>query len=313
MKTMRVLIGLQCSGKSTYAQELVGSDKNRNWIRVNRDDIRLSLFNTEFDPKMEDTVSKVQDSIIRLALNDGKSVVIDNCNIKLSYRNDLYKIAESVGDVFYEEMVFNTSLEECLKRNKNRERKVPEDAIVKFAKAGKDTLWGKYKPRKECIPNKDYKSLVQDQKLPKAIMCDLDGTLSLLNGRDPYDATHCDKDLPNTPVVETCKLFHDAGYTIIFCSGREDKYKEPTERFIENHFVGRREFDTGPFPFVRNYLLHMRKSGDMRKDAIIKREIFDQHIREKYNVLFVLDDRNQVVDNWREMGLTCYQVAPGNF
>jgi hypothetical protein len=27
----------------------------------------------------------------------------------------------------------------------------------------------------------------------------------------------------------------------------------------------------------------------------------------------ILDDRNQVVDMWRSIGLPCFQVAPGNF
>jgi len=302
MKKMLVLIGLPASGKSTYAKDLIR--KEGDWVRINRDDLRMSLFNIEHNPHIETFISKVQNGMIRDALSAGKSVVIDNCNVKQSYRNDLFKIAEDIGDLLYEEMVFNTSLEECVKRNKARERFCPEDVLVKFAKFGKGILWGNEHPRKQYIPNKDYKVLIQDDKLPKAIMCDLDGTLALLNGRCPYDASNSDKDLPNIPVLETVKLFADAGYNIIFCSGREDKYKEPTVRFIE---------DTYHIGADRDYQLHMRKSGDQRKDSIIKREVFDNFIRDKYNVLFVLDDRNQVVDNWRDMGLTCFQVAPGNF
>ena len=33
----------------------------------------------------------------------------------------------------------------------------------------------------------------------------------------------------------------------------------------------------------------------------------------KDNVEAVFDDRQKVVDMWREIGLTCMQVAPGNF
>ena len=58
--------------------------------------------------------------------------------------------------------------------------------------------------------------------------------------------------------------------------------------------------------------LVMRKTGDYRKDSIVKREMFEEHIEGKYNVLFVLDDRNQVVDMWRkELGLTCLQCNYG--
>jgi hypothetical protein len=57
----------------------------------------------------------------------------------------------------------------------------------------------------------------------------------------------------------------------------------------------------------------MRSAGDMRKDSIVKEEIYRQEILGRYNVWFVLDDRNQVVDMWRLLGLRCLQVAPGNF
>lgn len=57
----------------------------------------------------------------------------------------------------------------------------------------------------------------------------------------------------------------------------------------------------------------MRPEGNNEKDSIIKRRMFDEYIRGKYYVDFVLDDRNQVVEMWRNMGLTCLQVAEGDF
>jgi hypothetical protein len=57
----------------------------------------------------------------------------------------------------------------------------------------------------------------------------------------------------------------------------------------------------------------MRHTKDLRKDSIVKGEIYDSVIAPNYNVFFVLDDRNQVVDFWRSKGLTCFQVAPGDF
>lgn len=310
MKKLRVLIGLPLSGKSTYAMKLLQDEKD--WFRVSRDDIRITMFGTEHDISIEGFVSKVQNMLLLKALKADKNVVVDNCNIRASYRNELFQLARSVGDVLYEEVVFNTSLQECIERNKSRARKVPEDVLVKFAKEGRDILWGKYKPHVEFIAKSETSSLMQDPTLPKAIMCDLDGTMALMNGRNPFDASTCDQDLPNTPVIETLKLFDDAGYTIIFCSGREDKFKEPTERFISQHFTSNKQ-DYAEKPFERSYYLYMRKTGDQRKDSIIKREIFEAHILNKFNILFVLDDRNQVVEGWREIGLTCFQVAEGDF
>jgi len=57
----------------------------------------------------------------------------------------------------------------------------------------------------------------------------------------------------------------------------------------------------------------MRPAGDIRKDVLIKQEIYEREIKDKYNVLFVLDDRQSVVDGWRSLGLTVFQVAEGQF
>jgi len=135
-----------------------------------------------------------------------------------------------------------------------------------------------------------------------AIMCDLDGTISLLNGRNPYKAETCNEDLVNEPVAKLVDAMYLKGYAIIFLSGREDKYRPQTEEFLSKAV----ECD--------NYLLFMRATGDYRKDSIVKRELFINNVQSKWNVLFALDDRQQVVDMWRdECELTCFQVAKGDF
>jgi hypothetical protein len=165
-------------------------------------------------------------------------------------------------------------------------------------------------------------------------MCDLDGTLALVGDRSPYDATDCDvKDLPNWPVIRTVLAMHAQGVKVIFMSGRDQKYRPETIRFIERYcrtpswiqtIVGKNEYELDEEIFHPEksipYELHMRGETapdpdklDQRKDSVIKQELFDKYVRGRYNVLFVLDDRNQVVDQWRAMGLTCYQVAPGAF
>lgn len=139
-----------------------------------------------------------------------------------------------------------------------------------------------------------------DPGLPLAIICDLDGTLAHLNGRSPYDASTCADDLLNEPVAHIVKTYAAVGVKVILVSGRESKYRKPTEHWLGTHEI----------PFEE---LHMRRTRDFRKDAIVKTEIYRGQIEPKYRVLFVLDDRNQVVDQWRKLGLTCLQVAPGDF
>jgi hypothetical protein len=133
------------------------------------------------------------------------------------------------------------------------------------------------------------------------IICDLDGTLAIIGDRSPYDGSSCDKDIPNWPVIRCVLAMYAAGYNIVFLSGRQDKYRAPTEFFIKKWLPD--------LP----YELFMRQTGDNRKDSIIKQELYDANVRDRCEVLFVLDDRNQVVDFWRSIGLTCFQVAPGDF
>lgn len=139
--------------------------------------------------------------------------------------------------------------------------------------------------------------------MEKTIICDLDGTLALFEKEDktqphyrnPYDASTCGNDLLNKVVAS---ILH--GKNVILVSGREDKYRDQTIEWLTKHSIS------------YNFLL-MRKSGDNRKDSIVKQEIYEDYIKPNWDVEFVLDDRNQVVKMWREQGLVCLQVAEGDF
>ena len=57
----------------------------------------------------------------------------------------------------------------------------------------------------------------------------------------------------------------------------------------------------------------MREDTDHRPDWQVKREIYEREIKDKYNVIGVFEDRQQCVDMWRSLGLTCFQVAKGDY
>ena len=132
--------------------------------------------------------------------------------------------------------------------------------------------------------------------LPEAIIVDLDGTLAVIDHRNPYDAARCEDDGLN-PVVAGIAAAHER---VVLCSGRIETFRPETERWLAAHGIAYEA-------------LFMRATGDMRKDSVVKRELFDNHIRGNWNIRFVLDDRNQVVDMWRSLGLVCLQVAEGDF
>ena len=151
--------------------------------------------------------------------------------------------------------------------------------------------------------------------MQKAIICDIDGTLSLKHdGRTWYDASTSDLDNPNEPVLALLRfvqgfaqeynMAEQKGCQIIFLSGRQEKDRKPTEKFLEKHML-------------HGYPLFMRETGDSKPDTIVKMNIYKENIKGKYDILFVLDDRNSekypVVGMWRILGLACFQVAEGNF
>ena len=320
MISVEMLVGIPGSGKSTHAKAVVAKDPN-NWVRVNNDDLRAMMNGSVWSADYEKMITDARNYLIRDALKMGKNVVIDNLNLNKRHFDDVCKIAKSINaDIQVFEKVFFIELDEAIERDSKREgkAKVGEAVIRKWWKDSGGKQFKFYKPRTEIFRerngnlNSAVAAPVWDSNLPTAVLCDLDGTLALIHDRSPYDASDCDiKDLPNTPVIETVLAHYHAGRKIIFCSGREDKFRPETIRFIEKHLLTD-DPQTGEVEPI-GYQLFMRKTDDFRKDAIIKEEIYQNEIEGKYNVLMVLDDRNQVVDFWRAKGLTCFQVAEGNF
>ena len=114
----------------------------------------------------------------------------------------------------------------------------------------------------------------------------------------------CDKDLLNEPVASIVRKFLGK-IQIIYASGREDFCREKTVNWIQD--VVKLDIKNNHDP------LFMRKTGDHRRDVIIKKEIFDREIKGKYFIEFAIDDRNSVVELWRSLGLTCLQCDRGDF
>ena len=292
MKKVIIMRGLPGSGKSTYAKNLLAENPNA-YKRINRDDLRMMFDNGYGSNGNEKFIRQVRDMLITKALESGKHVIVDDTNLSDRTVARIRQLVEEFNtknkeNVQIEIKEMETTLEQCIENDSKREGK---------AKVGEQVIRKMYR---EFIKD-ETRYQKQDESLPKAIMCDLDGTLCLMQNRDPYNAATCDQDLPNTPVMRLLKLYAQQGYAIILVSAREDKFRPQTLTWLERFEVGFQ-------------LLLMRSSSDTRKDAIVKKEIFDTKIKGKYFVEFVLDDRNQVVDMWRdELRLPCFQVYYGDF
>lgn len=329
MKTVIMTRGLQGSGKSTWARQLM-KDEPGVWSRINKDDIRTMLYGSDFvwSKELEKSVYETHGALLRTLLRHGQNVVVDNTNLSSSAMKQVHEIAEEVGDVTVTDKVFDTPLLLCIERDAARVKPVGE-AVIRdaYRRYGKNISLASPTASVHYPPRSEGATAVQDPTLPEAIIVDLDGTAALMNGRSPYDAAKCDQDLPNVPVIETVKAVHlQRKCAVLFVSGRDAKHRAPTETFLQRHFwISRQRYTpasisegTGvtvePITVPMPYQLFMRPEGDTRKDTLIKKEIYEREILGKYRVLNVYDDRDCVVRLWREeLGLTCFQVAEGKF
>lgn len=142
------------------------------------------------------------------------------------------------------------------------------------------------------------------------IICDLDGTIALDTGRaqeclhsgkrdwDAYFA-RCHEDAPNQKLIQLLQnLSHE--YFIWIISGRVARTRDVTLRWLLDHNV----------PFSG---LEMRPDDNRVDDHILKPQVAEQLQLTPTNVLVVFEDRDRVVKAWRDLGFTCFQVAPGTF
>jgi predicted kinase len=297
-----ILRGLPGSGKTTHAETLAFLDGGRV---VGRDHIRAltGIKNGVGSRKQEDEISKVQDQLITAGLLSGQNVYVDDINLKAAYVKRLIRLAVHLGASWSIEDLTYIPLTECLRRNAARSRVVPSDVIRSYHKRfieGKGFPLpvpdGVFDPK--LAPVKPY---MPDETKPSVVLIDIDGTVALMNGRKPHDYDRVSEDLPNIPVIHVVRSVISQGLHPVFLSGRPDSCEEATGFWINKHVY------SGP-----RHLL-MRRTGDFRADFEVKMELFDQHIRDTFNVRYALDDRNQVVDMYRAMGITVLQVAPGNF
>lgn len=287
MKQVIILKGLQGSGKSTWAREQLATYPGRS-KRISKDDLRAMLDDGKWSQANEQFILQVRDTLVLAALDAGYHVLVDDTNLHEKHEQAIRKLVKGRADVVIQDFT-DVPLEVCIERDLRRPNSVGERVIRE--------TYQHFLAKPTAAP-------AHDSGLPDALICDLDGTLALINGRNPYDTSRCEQDLLNAPIAGIISAYAEKNTTIIFTSGRSARYREQTERWLDTH----------GFNAVRGtFKLLMRPDGDNRKDAVVKRELYEQFIQGQYNVLFVLDDRNQMVELWRGLGLTCLQVADGAY
>lgn len=291
MARLTICRGISGSGKSTWAESQAGHP-----VIVSRDRIRMAVFGTE-DFIDENLITKIEHSAIEQGLKAGRDVISDNTNIHFKY-------VKAIAMIGYRQRaevqvkVFDVSLADALIRNNARAsrggRFVPTDVVRKqherFQHSKKHTL--DLPPLPALYHGTPGK--------PKAFLVDVDGTLAHMNGkRGPFEWHNVGKDDVDEVVAKVVSALYINDlydWTPIIMSGRDESSRAETAKWLDlNGIAWDRMF--------------MRPEGDMRPDNIVKAELFDTHVRDNFDVQFVIDDRWQVCEMWLQIGLKVFNVS----
>lgn len=149
----------------------------------------------------------------------------------------------------------------------------------------------------------------------KAYIFDIDGTLAdcshrlhHIQGEDKDWGAFYKECLEDQPIRDVVRLaralngFVSCGNhnRILIVTGRPESCKETTLNWLDNYGITINGF-------------FCRKNGDHRPDYIVKKEMYEKYIKDDFEIVGVFEDRKQCVDMWRSLGLTCFQVADGEY
>jgi predicted kinase/uncharacterized HAD superfamily protein len=316
MKKIILPVGPPGSGKSTLAKQCV----EEGYTRISQDvDGRKHL------------------DLFQAAVVRGDDIFVDRLNFTKQQRSRYLDVAKAAGystKVIILYQPFSVCLERCLNRKDHETIKNEESA-----RSALNMFFTKYEPVENTEADIIEKIYPDNSRFPSAIVCDLDGTLcevehrrhfvrppsntlvgpdgSMIKVLDQFESVDLQEPLPkfkpnwkgffdamsedglNKPVAE---ILHTMGgtHSIVLCSGRPDSYKRDTVAWLKKHEV---HYDD----------LFMRNRADHRQDNVVKEIILDFEILTRYKPYFMIDDRDQVVEMWRERGYKCHQVAKGDF
>lgn len=150
------------------------------------------------------------------------------------------------------------------------------------------------------------------------VVVDIDGTITDASERAEKYLSKKPKDWDgfyaacggDKPIESMCKLVQvlSAEYGIVFCTGRRRSTNGATREWLHRHMqlYGSIIGFTG---------ILYRDDGDTRHDTEVKPELLNEYLKQHpdQRVAFILEDRNSMVQKWRELGFKCLQVADGDF
>lgn len=295
MSKLIIIKGLPGSGKSTWSREYISKHKA---VNICKDDLRkmMPLLN-------EGKVLEARNYLTSHYLKIGHDVIWSDTNLNPIHEETANRIVGNENKLIKEDVLGKDLHSSCYHVVEIKDfTNVPIETCIKqdlqrLDSVGKDVIMEMY--YKWLCPKEEAKFVTTVGSLQDCYIVDIDGTIAETTDRSHYDYSEGAvlTDSPRLNVIETILSLRKQGNEIIFVSGRKDECKIDTRYWLNNHFG--------------EVILHMRKSDDNRNDSIVKKEIYDEHINGKYNVLGVFDDRMRVIRMWEKEGLTVFNVGKG--
>lgn len=258
----------------------------------------------------EPLVSNIKENLVKIAMNKGYDIVVDNMNLnpkEIKFWENIIDInneaVEFLREGFTYEIEFKDffiPLEECIRRDAMRSNPIGEKVI-------RDT-WRRYKHFIQTSEVERYVNnlIKEDESKPYCLVVDMDSTLCFNTTKRPWygegAAEGMINDIPNMGVLRLVEQWVKPGpaaysHNLVIATGRDTSQEEVTKQWLAKYNIYPQEF-------------YFRKQGDYRKGVEVKKEQIEK-ILEKYNVVAIIDDCEPIVQMYRDMGLTVLQPNKG--
>lgn len=289
-KLMVVTVGASGSGKTSFAEML------RSFVNLNRDDIRFGMFTDgvrdwtkyKFNKTNENAVTEQQIANFQRAVESEQNIIVSDTNLNYTVRQGWIERANQAGyNVLL--LLFPCDWATLVKRNAQRIGGINEALLFSMYKRYMQEFgfYGEH-------PVVMYK---EDRTLDHTIIVDLDGTIADMKGvRRPFQWDLVDQDKPRYQILDMLYSVSARIGHITFMSGRDGCSREKTIEWLERYVIADLHKEV-------KWDLVMREAGDSRKDDVVKYELFNKHVRGKFNVDCVFDDRYSVIRMWSVIGL----------
>lgn len=311
--TLMVLIGPAGSGKTTFAKEHI--QKNPNWVRVSRDDLRKQIlcerdfgsYFKENNLQLEKHITHLQMEQIRYWLMQDFNVLIDNPHLKTDYLFAYQHFFGHLADILFVPMR-NVDLETCKSRVTSREGGQVDVGYIErhfenYQRVLEEAADILDKPiyRKN---DKRYKfAQLQKSASKDCIIVDIDGTIANSGWRKRSEGEKILLDRPITPIhflLRQLKECDPSKFAIVYLTGRDEKWREQTIQWLKKN----------GFPWDDE--LVMRKSGDLRSEIAVKNDLLLEKIAGRFRPIMAIDDHLQVCHGvWYKTGIFCLNVNQG--